>query len=425
MSRMKLWNGTQWVMLDANDANTLGGKNASDFAPVTHLGSGGNQHALATTSIAGFMSPADKTKLDNLDAGTDVTSSGTNGNILVDGVETVVYTHPANHPASIIIEDSTHRFTTDAEKTTWNAKASTSVVTTSVNGLMSSSDKTKLDGVATGANNYVHPTTDGNLHVPATSTTNNGKYLKAGATAGSIAWNNIVAADITQDSSNRFTTDAEKTTWNAKASTSVVTTSVNGLMIASDKAKLDGIATGATNYVHPTGDGNSHVPANGTTNNGKFLSATATAGVYQWANILATNITQDSSNRFVTDAEKTTWNAKASTTAVTTSANGLMSAADKTKLDGIATGATNYAHPTGDGNLHVPATGTTSNGKVLTAGATAGSLSWVSMDFSSLANIPTTIAGYGITDANVASNVYAGTSAPANPPTGLIWIDTN
>jgi len=42
----------------------------------------------------------------------------------------------------------------------------------------------------------------------------------------------------------------------------------------------------------------------------------------------------------------------------------------------VADGATNYVHPSGDGNLHVPATSTTNNGKVLTAGATAGSLSW-------------------------------------------------
>ncbi|MBX3042118.1 MAG: hypothetical protein KIT33_11340 [Candidatus Kapabacteria bacterium] len=62
--------------------------------------------------------------------------------------------------------------------------------------------------------------------------------------------------------------------------------------------------------------------------------------------------------------------------AATTSAAGSMSAADKTKLDGIAANANNYTHPTGDGNLHVPATGTTNAGKVLTAGATAGALSW-------------------------------------------------
>ena len=77
---------------------------------------------------------------------------------------------------------------TDTEKATWNGKASTSVATTSANGLMSSTDKTKLDTVATSANNYSHPTGDGNLHVPATGTTNSGKFLMAGATAGSLSW---------------------------------------------------------------------------------------------------------------------------------------------------------------------------------------------------------------------------------------------
>lgn len=33
-----------------------------------------------------------------------------------------VYTHPATHPATMITEDSTHRFTTDAEQTAWDAK---------------------------------------------------------------------------------------------------------------------------------------------------------------------------------------------------------------------------------------------------------------------------------------------------------------
>lgn len=39
----------------------------------------------------------------------------------------------------------------------------------------------------------------------------------------------------------------------------------------------------------------------------------------------------------------------------------------------------NYSHPTGDGNLHVPATGTNNNGKFLQAGSTAGSLSWAAL----------------------------------------------
>lgn len=34
------------------------------------------------------------------------------------------YTHPSSHAASMITQDSTHRFVTDAEKSTWNAKLS-------------------------------------------------------------------------------------------------------------------------------------------------------------------------------------------------------------------------------------------------------------------------------------------------------------
>ena len=42
-----------------------------------------------------------------------------------------------------------------------------STATTSANGFMSASDKSKLDGIATNANNYVHPTTSGNKHIPS------------------------------------------------------------------------------------------------------------------------------------------------------------------------------------------------------------------------------------------------------------------
>ena len=74
---------------------------------------------------------------------------------------------------------------TAAERTAWNAKASTAVATTSANGLMSSADKTKLNGLS-------------------------------------------------------------------QVSYSVVTTSANGLMSSTDKTKLDGIAANANNYALPT-----------------------------------------------------------------------------------------------------------------------------------------------------------------------------
>lgn len=60
------------------------------------------------------------------------------------------YQHPATHPASVIVQDSTHRFVTDTEKTTWNGKASTTVATQSANGLMSAADKKKLDDLTGG-----------------------------------------------------------------------------------------------------------------------------------------------------------------------------------------------------------------------------------------------------------------------------------
>lgn len=47
--------------------------------------------------------------------------------------------------------------------------------------------------------------------------------------------------------------------------------------------------------------------------------------------------------KHITTAERATWNAKANTTVATTSANGLMAAADKVKLNEIAAGASNNA----------------------------------------------------------------------------------
>ena len=193
------------------------------------------------------------------------------------------YTHPASHPASMIAQDTTHRFVTDAEKTTWTGKASTAVATQAANGLLSAADKKKLDGIATGANNYTHPTSH-------------------------------PASMIATDETHLFVTAADKSAWNAKAAATAATQSAMGLMSAADKTKLDGIAAGANAYTHPA----SHP---------------------------ASMIAQDTTHRFVTDAEKTTWTGKASTAVATQAANGLLSAADKKKLDGITAGANNYTHP--------------------------------------------------------------------------------
>lgn len=62
-------------------------------------------------------------------------------------------------------------------------------------------EKQKLAGL----NNYTHPTTDGNKHVPANGTTNAGKVLMAGATAGVYTWESIPEpAAITNEEINNM-----------------------------------------------------------------------------------------------------------------------------------------------------------------------------------------------------------------------------
>lgn len=81
----------------------------------------------ATTSAAGLMSAADKTKLDG------VATGATN------------YTHPANHPPTIITQDASNRFVTDTEKATWNAKGDVTLT-----GTQTLTNKTLTTPLATG-----------------------------------------------------------------------------------------------------------------------------------------------------------------------------------------------------------------------------------------------------------------------------------
>lgn len=54
-------------------------------------------------------------------------------------------------------EDASHRLVTDEEKNKWNAKAETTVASQEAAGLMSASDKAKLDSISEGANTYTLP----------------------------------------------------------------------------------------------------------------------------------------------------------------------------------------------------------------------------------------------------------------------------
>ena len=133
---------------------------------------------------------------------------------------------------------------TTGEKYIWNNKASTSVATTSANGLMSSTDKSKLDGIASGANNYSLPL--------AASGTRGGVqigYSDSGANVAVKLSSEKAYVALTKTavtSALGYTPPTTNTTYNA------ATTSSAGLMSATDKAKLDGIASSANNYSLPS-----------------------------------------------------------------------------------------------------------------------------------------------------------------------------
>ena len=59
---------------------------------------------------------------------TKVEASSTNGNIKINGQETNVYTHPENHPATMITEDADHKFVTSTEKDIINNAAAVKLI---------------------------------------------------------------------------------------------------------------------------------------------------------------------------------------------------------------------------------------------------------------------------------------------------------
>lgn len=107
-------------------------------AVAAHAGTGGAAHAnVVAAGASGFMTGADKTKLDaitgtNTGDQTSVTGNAGTATALavgadrtkLDGIEAGAnnYTHPASHAPSIITQDASNRFVTDVEKAAWDAK---------------------------------------------------------------------------------------------------------------------------------------------------------------------------------------------------------------------------------------------------------------------------------------------------------------
>lgn len=166
-------------------------------------------------------------------------------------------------------------------------------------------------------------------------------------------------------------------TWNGKASTTVATQSANGLMAAADKKKLDGIAAGANNYVHPTASGSKHIPSGGSS--GQFLKWSSD-GTAVWA---ADN--------------NTTYAVFKAATASAAGGTGLVPAPD-------AGAQAKYLRA--DGTWQTPPNTTYTHPS---SGVTAGTYRSVTVNAQghvTAGTNPTTLAGFGITDAAAKSHSH-------------------
>lgn len=167
------------------------------------------------------------------------------------------------------------------------------------------------------------------------------------AASGGVDVDNALSATSTNPVQNKVIVSALA----SKASTATATQSTNGLMSKTDKAKLDSIATGATKVtVDSAMSGSSKNPVENNVIKQYVDDAIAGVGggnitVDATLDASSENPIQNKAVKAALDnkADKTALDSKAGTATATTSANGLMSSSDKTKLDSIDYGATKIA----------------------------------------------------------------------------------
>lgn len=178
---------------------------------------------------------------------TKTAKSNTNGNLLIDGTEVNVYTHPSGtnphkttktdvglgNVPNVATDDQTVSFTEAETLATIISKEKISLafgkIAKAINSLIShikdstihvtSDDKTKLDGIDTNANNYTHPTTSGNKHIPS-----------GGSSGQILRWSSDGTAVWGSDNNTTY---------------SEASTTKSGLFSSTDKTKLDGITADA------------------------------------------------------------------------------------------------------------------------------------------------------------------------------------
>lgn len=278
---------------DGGNADTVDNKHASDFATAnhTHTQYASTEHTHEISDVTGLAGE-------------------------LDGKAAATHTH-SNYAAK------THTHTLADISETTDKK------------VMTAAERTKLNGIATGANNYSHPATH-----PASMITGLAEVATSGSyddltdkptsmspTAHTHAQSDItgLANALSGKASAEHThaqgditglTDALAGKASSSHTHGAATTTANGMMSATDKAKLDGIATGANKTAVDSA-----------------LSTTSTNPVQNKVINTALSGKANSSHTHTLDNISETTTKK------------ILTAAERTKLSGIAEGANKYTHP--------------------------------------------------------------------------------
>ena len=188
--------------------------------------------------------------------------------------------------------------------------------TTSVHGLMSSTDKTKLDGVESGAEKNISPdwnATSGDskiLNKPSTFSPSAHTHTKSDITDFPTIPDQL--SDLSDDSTHRLVTDTEKSTWNGKQNATDILTAETSLsdsdefpfydvsVAANRKTLLSSIKTVLKTYF-----------------DGLYAAISHTHTKSQITDFPTipdqlSDLADDSTHRVVTDTEISTWNSKQS-----------------------------------------------------------------------------------------------------------------
>lgn len=230
---------------NGGNADTVGGKHASDFAPVSHVHSSDD---IAEGTTHKFATADEKAKLAGIEEGANN------------------YTHPATHPATMITEDAAHRFVSDTEKAEWSGKADL------VNGVVPLSQipsevkeiriaaniaaRNAMTGLFAGLNVYVTDATgDSTVTSGGAYYLYDGKdWIKTGESESMdmvLKWANIQGKPNLVNAFNGRTGAVEPASGDYSADM-ISETDERKVMTSTERKKLAGIAQGANNYTHPS-----------------------------------------------------------------------------------------------------------------------------------------------------------------------------